>query len=209
MRFGVLAAVAVFAFGAGEARAADWVSFVFSGYLNDNYVSYYGSGQPETGDPRYYFKYEVSVDLSPADYPGSSFDGTGAGEAIGQDDISLNISNGLLVLNITGGGYISADAPVNITANVNPAFKTLSQVQSGNISGSFFDLWYNPLETDIYYGDVEYLTVSDSPGPSYGLSELISVLEPATWALLLTGFGMIGAALRRRPRVNFQTQSAG
>lgn len=43
---------------------------------------------------------------------------------------------------------------------------------------------------------------SDERGPSL-LSIVSYVPEPATWALMLAGFGMMGYALRRRPRLSY------
>lgn len=46
-------------------------------------------------------------------------------------------------------------------------------------------------ETDFYFGGVEVTYLGPSPSPS-------AAPEPATWALLIAGFGLAGAALRRR-----------
>ncbi|MGQ5701457.1 PEPxxWA-CTERM sorting domain-containing protein [Sandaracinobacteroides sp. A072] len=49
-------------------------------------------------------------------------------------------------------------------------------------------LWYNPEQPGTFY--YETLLVRDGGSPA--------VPEPATWAMLIAGFGMVGAALRRR-----------
>lgn len=46
-----------------------------------------------------------------------------------------------------------------------------------------------------------YKVVSDSE--SLSVTDAPSVPEPATWAMMLAGFGAIGFSLRRRPRVSF------
>ncbi|MDE2619485.1 MAG: PEPxxWA-CTERM sorting domain-containing protein, partial [Sphingomonadales bacterium] len=44
-------------------------------------------------------------------------------------------------------------------------------------------------------GYIQSLTLFDSP------TQTAAVPEPATWALMMAGFGLVGAALRRRKAI--------
>jgi len=52
-------------------------------------------------------------------------------------------------------------------------------------SSRYFQLWFNGGYTQGLTGSVSVMSV---------------VPEPATWLLMLTGFGLVGGAIRRRPR---------
>jgi hypothetical protein len=71
-----------------------------------------------------------------------------------------------------------------VTIDANPGFQTFTFNRTGLVSVSFVATTTNEVQTDNF--------VLDASGPS-------AVPEPATWALMLSGFGLAGAALRRRP----------
>ncbi|WP_293905584.1 PEPxxWA-CTERM sorting domain-containing protein [Phenylobacterium sp.] len=62
---------------------------------------------------------------------------------------------------------------------------------------AIFTAGASPQRFDFVGGDIR------APGPSFGghfdYSNTPGVPEPASWALLILGFGLIGAAMRRRP----------
>lgn len=75
-------------------------------------------------------------------------------------------------------------------------------VTSGTAGSVFLDFDNTP-QTFNYNGGSFTLTVNDVSVSSNGLGQILSgqiqaVPEPATWAMMLLGFGAIGAAMRRR-----------
>lgn len=98
--------------------------------------------------------------------------------------------------------FLSPDAdPASSGANV--AYATFL----GLVSGGFLT-WYNPVQ-QITAADGSTFTVEfvDLVGVAFGGTtyapvkitvDSVAVPEPATWALMIGGFGLAGAALRRR-----------
>ena len=84
---------------------------------------------------------------------------------------------------------------------------------AGNHTGLTYDTANYSLINDFVYNpthDWTLLTISTGkfPGGSPGISFYLvggSVPEPTTWALMLLGFGGVGAALRSRRRVAVAT----
>lgn len=72
-----------------------------------------------------------------------------------------------------------------VTIDANPGFQTFIFNRIGLVSVSFVATTTNEVQTDNF--------VLDASGPA-------AVPEPATWALMLSGFGLVGSALRRRRR---------
>ena len=70
-----------------------------------------------------------------------------------------------------------------VTIDANPGFQTFTFNRTGLLSVSFVATTTNEVQTDNF--------VLDASGPA-------AVPEPATWALMLSGFGLAGSALRRR-----------
>jgi hypothetical protein len=60
--------------------------------------------------------------------------------------------------------------------------------------------WFTPSYTHCDYGDAQSGAVFGSPGGGVWYAETwaIRVPEPESWALMITGFGLVGFALRRR-----------
>jgi hypothetical protein len=71
-----------------------------------------------------------------------------------------------------------------VTVDALPGFQTFTFNRTGLVSLSFQAVTTNEVQTDNFV-----LDAAATPG---------GVPEPATWALMLTGFGLAGSALRRR-----------
>ena len=69
------------------------------------------------------------------------------------------------------------------------AYLTAPGVYAGTVSGNVGPILHT-------FGGSAQLTITDTATSGGG-----GVPEPATWALMLTGFGLVGATLRRRPTV--------
>jgi hypothetical protein len=78
------------------------------------------------------------------------------------------------------------------------------------VLGSSSSAGYTFPDSFIFNGPVQsvLLTTSDSTlnigSVSYTLSEPSDAPEPATWAMFIGGFGLIGATMRRRQRMNMR-----
>ena len=70
-------------------------------------------------------------------------------------------------------------------------------------TGAAFALDGNQLySANLQTGAFSFLGLTDRP--LFGLSaQVAAVPEPATWAMMLVGFGLMGGAMRRRTRVTF------
>jgi hypothetical protein len=76
-----------------------------------------------------------------------------------------------------------------VTLDGLPGFQTFSFNKTGLVSLTFKAVTTNEIQTDNF--------VLSAPGGTTGTG----VPEPATWALMLAGFGLAGSALRRRRAV--------
>ncbi len=136
------------------------------------------------------------------------------GEITGAFDGTLN---GNLITNISNVfvWYNGAAFPTNGALNVfhydyydewwvpNGATASLDGSQNnflfidGSLSGSQFTSFFYS-SSDL--GDRTQVNsiVSNTYGPSTFRAQLVAVPEPASWALMIGGFGLAGAALRRR-----------
>ena len=146
--------------------------------------------------------------------------GVAVPEVVATGQITTNPSN--IVVNITGsvvGNFFNAAAgPISFTANptANPSISN----ETYSPSGAFIydDVFYpntNPVVDNVgllwKVGSVEYNLFTNGPGQyvlynyqNGGYTDeavTVAVPEPATWALMLIGFGGMGVALRRSRRL--------
>ena len=164
----------------------------------------------------------VNLGVSPNTFTatsGTTFEISGTGGFLGASG-GLGTLNGVLSFSNVLGGTINqalanfftfADGTGhNFQFSVASA-KTVSYSNTPGVSSSFslyllgdtIDtfLGYTPTPTSLT------LTFNSTGGSAYSASASLavppapSVPEPATWAMTLIGFGAMGAAMRRRPRV--------
>jgi hypothetical protein len=121
------------------------------------------------------------------------------------------IRQGYLVTGITGEvnnvvitGLIPADT---LGSNNNYIFSDLPLVDAYGLSFKF-----GAEEANLFYNFREYKlsTTSNIRGESVILtiSPAVAVPEPASWALMIGGFGMVGGAMRRRRSVSTKVSFA-
>jgi hypothetical protein len=116
------------------------------------------------------------------------------------DDVGVSLLFGAptSVLNFTGTGFFSFVAIGNTT--LSPTFTATQSSLAGNAPFSLSTLSF----TAVNAGSLKFGFNSGSAnniGPlldSVQLDVGSAVPEPATWAFMISGFGMAGAALRRR-----------
>lgn len=117
--------------------------------------------------------------------------GVGAGQssfALDFDATSLTISN-------VSGGIITLGQTIIALNNISSAFTSTSFLNS-TISG--FDASDVTLSNGLLTLDFRGTSWQASSTASIALATAAAVPEPATWATMLLGFGLIGGIMRRR-----------
>jgi len=175
---------------AGGAQAAT-ISTVYAGYYNDNtYMYLWNSGAQNFDD--------VTLKSVGGLFPGESND-IGALPSGWTSTINFNNLSGAFATdyddaNGADGCGAACDTSyqlfVTIGANV---FKSNVFSPNSNLTGGLVDFTGNN-------GDSDTITCNSDGCRGFGTVAQVSggVPEPATWALMIGGFGMAGAALRRR-----------
>ncbi|WP_114227855.1 MULTISPECIES: PEPxxWA-CTERM sorting domain-containing protein [Sphingomonas] len=153
-------------------------------------------------------------------FTGNTFNNSGASVAQQQSAIDSLIGAGNYTVNynalVSAGNVFSTSTDANAFAHLQTALASLS----GNVILGIH--WGNvPESGNIPYGNVSgvYLWNSATLGTlnltsSSGFSDAViyratpAVPEPATWALMLMGFGGMGVAMRRRRSANALPQMA-
>jgi hypothetical protein len=194
----------------GTANAA--VTLTFEGLANLQEVgNYYG--------PDYIFA-PGSLALIDADAGGS---GNTANEPSGQTSLVF-LSVNSAILNVTNGfttgfsfyysanstGFVSVYDDFNATGNLLGQIAIVNQANTG-CSGDpagYYCNWtasgvaFGGLAKSIDFGGTANFVVYDNI--TFGSVNPGGVPEPAAWAMMLAGFGLVGAAMRRRqPTVSF------
>jgi len=149
-------------------------------------------------------------------------DGSGLGNgdnAVVKQLFKINLAGATDVTNLSGAALVAAVVPkttppfLDLVAALNAAGIPSSTIPS-KIEGIAFG-------EDVLYGGVNYHTLyvandndflpdyagsnkfyvfgfQDSDLPGYVAQTIAAVPEPASWALLIAGFGLVGGAMRRR-----------
>ena len=93
-------------------------------------------------------------------------------------------------IGVLSGSFNSGPFNLNMASSYNPAFITAS---GGTVADARLRL-VNGLNSGQAYFNIHTRAF---PGGELR-ANLVQVPEPATWAMMITGFGLLGAALRRR-----------
>ncbi|MGH6998613.1 MAG: PEPxxWA-CTERM sorting domain-containing protein [Phenylobacterium sp.] len=207
----LLAALAASALMAGSAEAATIFSQNFNGGLgaNESVGGNFAVGSGNVGHQGHYYAndeysfYQLRLDLTKATDAMLTFDFDINSEA-GYDALNLAAStNGVFgrsnMITPTSGALYST---LSGRAATLMGGKGISGVRAGQAS---FDL--TPLIGQVV--DIRFQFASDYAafGQGVGIDNLLvtgtlpsAVPEPATWAMMITGFGLAGASIRKRRR---------
>ena len=175
---------------AGAAAHAATIASVYAGYVNDDTYMYYWNMSGVTFD-------DVTLTSVGGMFPGQSED-LGSLPSGWTSTIPFNDASGAFAMDYDDannadpcpGCDTSYQLVVTIGANV---FKSNVFSPSNNLSGGLVDFTGNHFDQN---------TV-DCSGPQGCVGQVLvaqvgNVPEPATWSLMIGGFGLAGAALRRR-----------
>lgn len=154
--------------------------------FNFNYSIENTSGSPITGSRISGFGFDISPNHTSAS--GSApFSVAASGNLPGHGNIDVCFKAGGGAANCAGGGG--------------------GGVTQGNTSAGTFSLTFVPGTTGFNIEDafVRYQSINSAQlglrdGSGIGFGSVPAVPEPATWLMMIAGFGMVGAALRRRQR---------
>ncbi len=178
----MVAATSALLMVAGGAHALEKFSFSYSGYIGDPGFAVSGSG----------FLYGNA--LGDGSYQLTSGSGT-------------STEAGSLTLE-QAGTYINTLSPsVNLTSD-NLLYPVSNPTLDGNgivFQGSslpsdsqFFNIWGNGPGSYTYFNNYSGTGPTSSGPLNFSVKDLGAVPEPATWAMMLVGFGAVGLALRQR-----------
>lgn len=151
--------------------------------------------------------------------PTPTFRLTGGAVAIGTADLpsrsgsQVYVSTGMISLGQVPGSddyfhaasvYVSGTAPVTFTALRLGGMASFTRISPSNARNHFFSFTASDLALP---GDLPYITsiLLSSPG-AFAIDDIVigeqtaaaPVPEPTGWAMLITGFGLIGSVARRR-----------
>ena len=118
------------------------------------------------------------------------------------NDINLDFATGVsgLSFNYTGADVLGSTFKVDIFTNhLFTTFLTFTNTNASNLFATLVDL--------SAYSNVTRISINSvQDGGGLGFDDFTftpgdgGVPEPAAWSLMIAGFGLAGAALRRRPR---------
>jgi hypothetical protein len=193
--FGILGATALV--GASAANAVEFVGST---------LGCFGSGcTPGTPATNTYNGLTFGSGSFDQNTSAGGFAGIGSGNT---DTLGFVSQNGSL-FNYTGTAFsllVNFTAPSGVSAGSNFQALLTGDVSGANNGGVHF-VFTNPTQSFTYPGGAFTLTVdnftvsgTDINTPITGFIQAAAVPEPATWALMLVGFGGIGFAMRRRRR---------
>nr|WP_194954705.1 PEPxxWA-CTERM sorting domain-containing protein [Sphingopyxis solisilvae] len=117
------------------------------------------------------------------------------GVGAGQSAFSLDFDATSLTISNVSGGIITLGQTIIALNNISNAFTSTSFLNS-TISG--FDASDVSLSNGLLTLDFRGTSWQASSTASIALATAAAVPEPATWATMLLGFGLIGGIMRRR-----------
>lgn len=127
------------------------------------------------------------------------------GVGAGQNTFGLDFDATSLTISNLSGGTISLGQTIIALSNISNAF-TSASFASSTIAG--FDASDVTLSNGVLTLDFRGTSWQAQSGATIALASAAAVPEPATWALMLIGFGLIGGMMRRRPTSAVGTQPA-
>jgi len=147
----------------------------------------------------------VTCSAGPWDcFPGQASIGSGVEFQYGSEGnfafLNLDFSNGLLKITPTSGVILSSGTTLSFTDQTN-AFSSfvVQSITATNWTADRVSLTNGVLSFD--FGGTQFFSNGEIDiALNGGPSSSSDVPEPATWATMIGGLGMIGAALRRRRR---------
>ncbi len=173
---GAAMAVSVSAMGAGAASAA--TVFVGSWHVGD--------GALWTTNPTVYTAQEAAALL---------FGGVASDYAISTIDNQVaNINNLAHVDGWGDGQYLTGTVAENFSLDSGPPG------YNDPFGGPSYSAYVLDHSCFNRYSNINDVCAAGEPGVNYAF-RINAVPEPATWALMITGFGLVGATLRRRRTV--------
>jgi hypothetical protein len=177
--------------GAGYYYQQIYSASSFSGPMNIDLISFYNSLSPSTNTP---LTDTFTLYLSTTNAAVSTFDTNAMSYP---DGTFTQVFSGKL--SALAGGRL--DINLSSAFNYNPALGnlvlTVKDFDLGSGGNLFLDADKNVGVTNerIYAYGYDF-----NQGLVTGFNDRAAVPEPATWAMMIVGFGLAGAALRRKPR---------
>ncbi len=125
---------------------------------------------------------------------------------------SGSISNAsVTITNVADGADASFAAALLGTIQSNGALQGSQQLGFGFLNGGILasqDINFDNMVNSTYRIDLSGGGLTNTFFAQIGTGAVAAVPEPATWAMMLIGFGAIGVSLRRRRRANGLLQAA-
>lgn len=199
MRFVWLIALAASALMAVPAQAAKFVQFTLGGHgLVTSYdYNYYPYGIIKESD----FIVTFSIDVERNWYTDPNWDGRYISDgsyffgAFGGDNYVMRIANGVLTAeDHSNNGYLDNNS--TLTMYLDPAIQTFAGIHSGPGTGNAHVAFGGQLNGFDFNGALSFIQTSSTD--TFSGITAYAVPEPATWAMMIIGFGAIGGAMRRR-----------
>jgi hypothetical protein len=191
MSFALLAASATFAMPAHAA----WTGLLVDGVLSTNQPSLtqftspqvVGAGTEFTGGFTDFFNQVWTIDVDLAD---TSFTVAITGSVPGESNVG---SDGLLGISLSGLTNAAAVTLIGYTCEPSESFACVTFDGGPNLSS------YATTETTI---NATFNTIRDGEVYTFAFVP-VAVPEPASWAMMIGGFGLIGGTLRGRRAIAY------
>ena len=177
--------------GAGYYYQQIYSASSFSGPMSIDLISFYNSLSPSTNTP---LTDTFTLYLSTTNAAVSTFDTNAMSYP---DGTFTQVFSGTL------GSLANGRLDINLSTafNYNPALGnlvlTVKDFDLGSGGNLFLDADKNVgvTNTRIYAYGYDF-----NQGLVTGFNDVAAVPEPATWAMMIVGFGLVGAAMRRKPQ---------
>jgi len=163
---------------------------------NENYVFNPNDGSLSTTTPVFYAAGDVNAGRDP-DVVASAYTSSTFGAPAGSTQLySIDTRQGVLTRQANSAGTLQTVGPLGATLGSRTSFDILGNdafVQNGRRLYS----------VDLGTGALTQVGLTDRA--LFGLAIVDPVPEPATWAMMILGFGAVGIGLRQRRSVRYRT----